>query len=300
MAQAISGNSMKRTLPLLGEGMIIAVIGALLLPMIAADAAGVLAIPRLILGIFVTLILPGYFLQAALFPAASSIDGPARAAISVGGSMTLYPPLALLLDYAPGLDLSQDVIVVAQSLMILGLAGASWVRRRQLPADERFQLGVNVQPGLWWRNEDLAGRAAYSMIGLSAIIALIAALGIIFTPTPSQNFTEFYMLGQDGLASNFPRAVNADDPFTLRTGVINREGVAATYRMEVHEGDTVIAEAGPYDLASMEEQIVDLELTLTTPADETRLDILLFRDRLETPYRELALWLEVRDASGGI
>jgi len=56
---------------------------------------------RLLLGILFVLFIPGYWMVTALFPRDDAIDGIERIALSIGLSIAIVPPIALILDRLP-------------------------------------------------------------------------------------------------------------------------------------------------------------------------------------------------------
>lgn len=55
---------------------------------------------------------------------------------------------------------------------------------------------------------------------LGAITALIYAIA---TPTPKEKFTEFYILGAEGKAVDYPAQLNAGEEARLILGISNQE-----------------------------------------------------------------------------
>ena len=70
-------------------------------------------------------------------------------------------------------------------------------------------------------------------LSISLVVAILAALGgiIYFAVTPQQNekFTEFYILGSQGEAENYPEQVAPGANVDVIIGVVNHENQPTTY-----------------------------------------------------------------------
>ena len=118
---------------------------------------------RLLLGLAYVLFVPGYALQAALFPRAGDLDGPERLALSFGLSVAVVPLLALVLDRLPwGIRLWP--IVAGEGLIIALWAAVAVFRRRRLAEDERPVLVLHVDARGWWAGQDRTGRVLYGVL----------------------------------------------------------------------------------------------------------------------------------------
>jgi len=280
------------------EFFIIAALGLLLLGLIAAGVQGLpapLPMLRLLLGLAFVLFVPGYTLQAALFPRAGDLDGPERLALSFGLSIAVIPPIALVLDKLPW-GLRPWPIVAAEGLFIGVCSVIAWARRRRLPEDERFVLTVEVDVKGWWAAQDRTNRVLYGILAGAFLTAAVSAIAIIVLPKPGEHFTEFYILGPEGLAENYPREAVVGEPLTVTVGAVNREGVPAEYRVEVVNGNHLVGRAGPVQLEPGE---IDERAVVFVPAevgDDVKVMFLLYRDEGVEPYRSLRLWLKVKTA----
>jgi len=121
-----------------------------------------------------------------------------------------------------------------------------------------------------------------------------SATAIILLPKPGELFTEFYILGPEGLAESYPRAGAVGEPLAVTVGITNREGAAAGYRVEVRNGGALIGAAGPVRLADGERWEGEVGFAPAEVGPDVRIDFLLYRDERPEPYRSLRLWLEVR------
>src|SRR6266436_2412237 len=97
--------------------LIVAFVNLILLALLFLSAIGwgeVVIFLRIPLGMFYLLFIPGYAIQAALFPRQSHLAGLDRLAISIGLSVAIMPILGLVLD-GPlgGIFLWQSIIFLS-------------------------------------------------------------------------------------------------------------------------------------------------------------------------------------------
>jgi uncharacterized membrane protein/LysM repeat protein len=286
------------------EFVVFALLGLLLLGLIALGVEGLpapLPLLRLFLGLFFVLFVPGYALQAALFPSRGAraeasgggLDGPERLALSFGLSVAVIPPLALILDRLPwGIRLWP--IVFGETFVFVTCSAVALWRRRRLPPVERFVLQIDVDPRGWWAAQDRISRVLYGILAAALLVALFSAAAIILLPKPGEQFTEFYILGPEGLAENYPRQAAPGESLTVTAGIANREGVAAEYRIEVRAGELLIGQAGPLRLEDDEVWEGPIHYALAEPGDDQEVHFLLFRDGGGEPYRSLRLWINIK------
>ena len=284
------------TVTIKNEFISIIVLGLLLVGLIAMGVQGLpapLPMLRLLLGLAFVLFVPGYTLQAALFPRQGDLDGPDRLALSFGLSIAIIPPIALVLDQLPwGIRLWP--IVISLMAFIVICSAVAWYRRQRLPEQERFMLIIKADMRGWWAAQDRTSRILYSILALALTIAFLSALAIIVLPKPGERFTEFYILGPEGLAENYPREAVVGQPVTVTVGITNREGTPAEYRVEVVNGEHLVGQAGPVQLEPGETDERLVTFVPTEVGDDVRVTFLLYRDNGQEPYRSLWLWLKVK------
>jgi uncharacterized membrane protein len=280
------------------EFVLIAILGLVLLGLIALGVEGLpapLPVLRLLLGLAFVILVPGYAFQAALFPRVDDLDGPERLALSIGLSIAVVPPLALILDQLPwGIRLWP--IVVAEGAVIAACSTVAWLRRRRLPEEERPVLAVEVDLKGWWAAQDRAGRVLYGILAGAFLLAAVSALAIVALPRPDERFTEFYVLGAEGLAEDYPRQAVVGQPLAVTVGIANREGAPAEYRVEVRVGEQSIGGAGPVLLQDGEVWEQPVTYALPQVGDDQQVEFFLYRDGGGEPYRSLRLWTDVAEA----
>ncbi|MBN2148905.1 MAG: DUF1616 domain-containing protein [Anaerolineales bacterium] len=256
---------------------------------------GPLAVLRAILGLAYVLFVPGYALQVALFPQKTHLDGPERVALSFGLSIAIVALLALLLDRLPwGIQL-WSIVVSEGLLLVLFSLVALWRRGRQ-PLEDRFVPIVRVDWRGFWASQDRTGRILLSVLGVALIMAVGLAISFAVLPSPAELFTEFYILGPEGLAESYPRQGVVGQPLEVTVGITNREGVEAEYIVGAYQGEQLIGEMGPFRLADEENKEATLTFAPVDVGDDVRVNIYLFRDGQPEPYRSLLLWLKIEPA----
>ena len=72
------------------------------------------------------------------------------------------------------------------------------------------------------------------------IAAIVATIYIIVFPQPSEKFTEFYILGPDGKAGNYPDNLTAGQNGNLIIGIVNHESADVTYMLIVRFNQATI------------------------------------------------------------
>ncbi len=285
------------TLTIRNEFLFIAILSLLLLGLIATGVEGLpapLPMLRLLLGLAFVLFAPGYTLQAALFPAADDLDGPERLALSFGLSVAIIPPLALILDGLPwGIRLWP--VVAGEGMVMIGCSLVAWLRRRRMAEEDRFHLAVHLDVKGWWASQDRTSRLIYGILGLALLMAAVGAFAIIALPTEGDFLTEFYLLGPEGLAEDYPREAIAGQPVLITMGITNHEAVPATYRIEVRDGSGLIGQAGPIYLEVGATDEREISFAPLEVGDDVKIEFFLYRDDGSEPYRSLRLWMKVKE-----
>lgn len=248
---------------------------------------------RTVLGIPMVLFIPGYVLIAALFPRENDLDGIERTALSFGLSIAVVPLLGLGLNFTPW-GIRFGPIIATLILFTLALLLISNFRRLELPQEERFE--VPMRAALVGIKEEFTGvenridKILTLILILSIIISMATVVYVIVTPKQGEKFTEFYILGPSGKASDYPREVIPGKPVSLIVGVVNHEysDINYTLRVEV-KNDTFLERR--MRLSHNETWEKPVSFTINVTGSSLKLEFLLFREELEKPYRETHLWV---------
>ena len=204
-------------------------------------------IPRIIMGIILLLVSPGYSLISALFPSRKSLRGIERAGLTLVLSFAIVSLSGLLLNYTPwGIRLTPILIAVA--IIIIFDCGIALFRRRSLPETERFILQINLRMPQWNTINSL-DKVLY--IGL--IVVVIGAIStlsyVIAKPKAGEAFTNFYILGPEGKIENYPSELKLGEQAQVKLGIDNHENKEASYIVKVILQGKEAKEIGPIVLA---------------------------------------------------
>lgn len=265
----------------------------LLLPGVILLDVALLRVPT---GFAAVLVAPGYALLVALFPRRGDIAGVARAAMSIGVSVAVVALLTLALDASPG-GIRLWPMVIGLSTWTIGCSGLGAACRYRLHlTEEVVPLPLSV-PRMWFRAQSQRRRVGYASGAAIAASLLVAATMLAPTPGETPRLTEFYLLGEGGLAEQYPRVVAPGEPMALHLGVTNREGATQRYRVEIRWRDRSLADTGWFTLESGATWERLMVCSLPEPGSEQQVLLLLSAQDQPEPYRRLHLWLDVRQSA---
>ncbi|HII76610.1 MAG TPA: DUF1616 domain-containing protein [Methanolinea sp.] len=280
---------------------------------------------RVILALPMVLFFPGYALIAALFPGRGEIDGLERLALSFGLSIAVVPLIGLVLNYTP-FGIRLDPVVTSLVLFTLFMAAAAQYRRAGLPRGERFEvpfgeMWVSLRAEFFPREGSAVDRALSAILLFAIVAAVAATVYVVVVPKEGEKFTEFYILGKEGKAADYPTDLRTGQPESIIIGVGNHEYRNVTYFVELHFVDQ------EFDPATNTSSVLSMERLLSFPVtlahnttyqaqhsflvnstSGNQLKFLLFRDevppdsvwgaeRINQSYRDLHLWVRVRQGS---
>lgn len=200
-----------------------------------------------------------------------------------------------------------------------GLSGSTLVSivrgNRECIYSRGFVWDNKMQPEL---NQPSFRMEQFLSVALIAIVILAAGITIyiILTPGERDKFTEFYILGPEGRAADYPIEFMAGTPQTVIIGIGNREGGDSTYTVQTFAVQSMID--GATDQRAIASMTLLDRFSVTVPSDQTieqpytfrimdsntdRIEFLLFKEAsigdlrdvelIDASYRDLHLWLRV-------
>lgn len=249
------------------------------------------SISHIVLGLPLVLFFPGYTLIAALFPKKSHLGDIQRVALSFGLSLAVVPLIGLALNYtAWGIRLYP--ILISLAIFIAVASVVAWHRRRGLVGEERFTASFNLTLPAW-RGQSVVSKVL-SVVLLATIIGAIGTLGYtITTPKVGEKFTEFYILGLEGKAKNYPTELIVGQEARVIVGIINREHEEITYRIEITINYVKNSEMGPVALEHEEKWERVVNFIPSRAGDNKKVEFLLYRLDRDEVYQRVHLWIDV-------
>jgi uncharacterized membrane protein len=137
-------------------------------------------------------------------------------------------------------------------------------------------------------------------LSISLVVVILIALGylgyLIATPKPGEKFTEFYILGPEGKAENYPQQVILGTNVEVIIGVVNHEYQPAAYRVEITINGDKSKEVDIGTLAHEQKWEQKVSFVAQTPGDRQKVEFWLYRDNGVEPYLQdpLRLYIDVR------
>jgi uncharacterized membrane protein len=270
------------------------------------------------------LFLPGYCLSAALFPKKDDISISERIALSIGLSIAVVPLLAIGLNYTP-LGISLNTILLAVTLFTLMMILVAQYRRFLLVPTERFGISFSAMAGtlrdsLFSKEENRIDHFISVVVVLAILASVIITVYIITVPKEGERFTEFFILGENGMAADYPDMIRAGQDYPMFIGVGNHEYRNMTYTIETWtvltkfdnlKNSTTILAMTPIARQSLvlshnETRKIPYNLSVNKTS-HNRVEFLLFNetvpgpevtgsDRINASYRALHLGVTIRNA----
>lgn len=221
---------------------------------------------RLLVGLPLLFVLPGYTFVAALFPARPSrtdtsrvdgehiadaaiagrlgrlhqrgVDSAERVALSVGLSAVILPFVGLVLSVVPN-GLSTSTVLGSLTAFVLVAAVLAAARRARLPKDQRFSVSIRAAVGTAASSAVGTTRSetAVNVALAASVVAAAAALGFaVAAPQSGGGYTDFHLTTESEsgelVAANYPDSLGTDAT-PLVVGVENQEGATQRYTVIV-------------------------------------------------------------------
>jgi uncharacterized membrane protein len=199
---------------------------------------------RTFLGLLLILFIPGYSLIAALFPNKGDLDGIERTLLSFGLSIAITPLIGLILNYTPwGIRLTPILISLSAFTLIMLLI--AFIRRRKAPEGEKFYVnfgGFGSSIKEQFKGESRTSKILSVILIITILLAISTTVYIILKPKQGETFTEFYILGPNGKASDYPTNLTIGQNGSVIIGVVNHEYQTTNYELVVSSNGTAMSE----------------------------------------------------------
>jgi len=242
---------------------------------------------KTLLSIPLMFFLSGYSLIAVLFPGKDDLDGIERLSLSIGLSIAVVPLL------------SPPLLVL--SIFTILLSTGAYARRSMIPEKKRR---FNVDFGFFFKsvknsfkvNSKKVDRILTVVLIISIILSISLTVYVVVVPKEGEKFTEFYILGMEGRAENYPTQLTVGEEGELIIGIVNHEYTNVTYQLEAKLDGTVIND-NEQSIGLMNNESYERPFLFKAEkkGEDQKLEFLLYKDgkNESQPYLSLHLWIDV-------
>lgn len=128
---------------------------------------------------------------------------------------------------------------------------------------------------------------------LSIVMAIGTLIYVILVPKIGERFTEFYILGPDGKANNYPTNLKSNEISDITVGIVNHEYSAINYTLQI-DLDRDILKSEKLVLGHNETWERNVTFLPNKQGTNMKLEFLLFKENnFSNHYRDLYLWVNV-------
>jgi len=246
---------------------------------------------RIILGFPFVLFFPGYALMAALYIRKVGMGGIERIALSLGLSIAVVTLIGLILNYTPW-EIRLESMLYSTAFFILIMSVIAWFRRKRLVEEERFGIEFQLRIPSWGTS------VREKTLSLVLVITILGALGmvgyVIATPKEGQKFTEFYILGLEGTATDYPSELVVGEEGRVIVGITNNEYETVIYQVEVRIDGVKNNEVEGITLEHREQWENEVSFMPEVAGENQKVEFFLYKNGEAEPYLEpLRLWVDV-------
>lgn len=270
------------------------------------------------LGLLFILFIPGYSFLAAISPK-TSMGGLERAGLSFGLSVTFSAIIGLTIKYTHwikylmcnhwvdhlthtlwGVKLTHFLTVppnftiyMVLSIFTLFTLFIALIRRWRTYEDERFSVYFSLKPLRdHFKGESRTNKIISVIIIIAIILAVSATVYIIVKPPHGEKFTEFYILGENGKAADYPTNMTVGETGNVTIGIVNHDYKTVDYNLVVESNNTITMQKN-VTLGSGAKVEIPYNFTVES-AGQNEIKFTLYKLPDEkTIYRDLHIWVNV-------
>jgi uncharacterized membrane protein len=130
---------------------------------------------------------------------------------------------------------------------------------------------------------------------IAAAVAAVVMLSASIANPQLEPFTDFYILGPDGEAADYPEKLAAGEEAEVLVGIVNQEQEPVSYRLAIMIEGSLVREAGPLTLEHKERWQEVVAFTPDRPGDRQKVEFWLYRLDRDEAYHHLHLWIDVTE-----
>jgi uncharacterized membrane protein len=139
------------------------------------------------------------------------------------------------------------------------------------------------------------GRLLSILLVLLAVAALIFLIYSIASPVDEAEFTEFYILDNNGRVFDYPGELVVGQEAGVVVGIINREQKTAAYDVDIFLRGNRIAGIDSVTLEYGDKYEQKVYLIVDTPGENQKVEFLLHKDGSTEIHEMLYLMIDVKE-----
>jgi len=272
-------------------------------------------IVRIILGLPAILVFPGYSFVAALYPGKEDMNRIQRLALSIGISVAIITLIGLILNYTPW-GVGPESVLFSVSIFILLTSAIALLRRSKVPGRNKYICQLTISWPVW------ASGVLSKLLFVSFIVSIVVTLGVIsyvtVSPRVEAAFTEFYILGLNGEAQDYPEVFSLESGDVARIeygdgnyvfdelgmvtlGIVSHEQQKTSYyvlvnidgeQISINYDGGVVNRIGPFELAQGEKWEQKIGFAPQYVGDNQKVEFQLFKETDSIPVGSLHLRID--------
>lgn len=245
---------------------------------------------RIILGLPFLLFFPGYMLITIIYPRRHELGSIERLAFSLGLSIAICAIIGLILNFTPW-GIRSYPILASLTILILATSVIAWQRQRRLTKEEKLTVSINLRQSSW--TERSYTDKVLSVVLIVVILSVFGAIGYGIASPRVERFTEFYVLGPEGKAEDYPEELSVGEKASVIVGIVNHEHEETRYRVEIKIDGKECSEISQIVLGQDEKWEQEVFFMPDRVGENQKLDFVLYNDG--EPYRHLYIWVNVEE-----
>ena len=133
-----------------------------------------------------------------------------------------------------------------------------------------------------------------SIFGVLILAAIASIIYVTLAPPTTERFTEFYVLGVEARAEDYPSELVVGEEGKVRLGIENYEWQEIAYRVEVRIDGEDNNKIGPIVLAHRQKWMEGVGFIPDKTGEDQKVEFLLFKQGESEPYDFLYLLVDVK------
>lgn len=236
------------------------------------------------------------------------IDGLERTALSLGLSIAISPLIGLVLNYTYDWDprhlgIRLTTIFGSLFLFVMVTSIVAIKRRMAVPPEDRFGIDIDIS---FPEGGSATDKALTVGIAVMMVLSVSLLIYIIVVPREGESFTEFYVLGRNMKADDYPRYMVMGDTHPIFIGIGNHEDRYVNYSLVISISSSAtnrtVTDLDGVILSRAEQPVMEIGLgdddSVIVPCNFSVMDKGSFKLRLllykgGEEYLDLHLWVVV-------